>query len=49
VEAEVLYGTLEEKIKFGMTDCLVIELFGMINLLILNDRRVLEDHLCTLH
>jgi len=40
---------MEEKIKFGMTECLVLDMFGMINLLILKDRRILEDHLCTLH
>merc|ERR1711957_1103425 len=32
-----------------MTECLVHDMFGMINLLILKDRRILEDHLCTLH
>ena len=49
LEAEALYVSLEEKIKFSMTECLVTDLFGIINLLILNDRRHLEDHLCTLH
>ena len=48
-DAAILYYTMEEKTKLEHQEKLVVDLFGIINLLILSDRRHLEDHLCTLH